>query len=59
MMIQSAPLRLAVMAGGWLNLIPGINYFSKKSLGLNRWLVNQPHLFPMIQKREQHGSSIS
>jgi hypothetical protein len=56
MMIQTAPLRLAVMACGWLSLIPGLNSLSKKSPGLNRWLVNQLHLFLMIQKWEQHGS---
>jgi uncharacterized membrane protein YbaN (DUF454 family) len=56
MMIQSPALRLAVMASGWLSLIPGLNYFPKKSPGLNRWLINQPRLGSIIQKREQHGS---
>ena len=56
MMIQSAPLRLAGMASGWIGFILGLNYFSKKSPGLNHWLVNQPRLGQMIQKWEQHGS---
>ena len=74
MMIQATPLRLAMMASGWMSLILGIigiflpllpttpfvllsaYCFSKSSPRLHHWLLNQPHLGPMIQNWEQHGS---
>ena len=74
MMIQSAPLRLVVIASGWMSLVLGIigiflpllpttpfvllsaYCFSKSSPRLHHWLLNQPHLGPMIQNWEQHGS---